>query len=175
MSSAAIVYTTRYGSTRIVAEAVRSGLNECGFGQVELVLAADADSERLESADLVVIGGPIYAGRILGDTSKFCETHRELLLQRPVGLFITCLYDGEQATTQLVDAFPSWLHGHACARADLGGMVDLKQLKFIDRFLMKKIAKVHEDVDRIRKPAIRAFASTLAGCLGTERTAEISR
>jgi menaquinone-dependent protoporphyrinogen oxidase len=162
LSKAVIVYATRYGSTGVVSQAIVEALKEVGVNQVETMLTGELDVKQLESAGLVVIGGPIYAGRILVDIPRFCESHRELLLQRSVGLFITCLYDGEQATTQLVDAYPAWLHAHACARADLGGKVKLQQLKFIDRFLMRHIAKVGQDVDRVRHQAVRSFATELA-------------
>ncbi len=174
MSSAVIVYATRYGTTRSVVELIRTELVAAGLEQVELLPVAEADAQRINGADLVVIGGPIYAGRIIGDIPKFCDSHRELLTGRPVGIFITCLYDGEQAASQLVEAFPSWLHGHACASADLGGQVKLQRLKFIDRFLMHNIAKVREDVDRIRVPAVRAFAADLVACLRPSGSVEDS-
>ena len=172
MSSAVIVYATRYGATRSVAELLRTALIEVGVESVDLLPVAEAGEERVTAADLVVIGGPIYAGRIIGDIPRFCDAHRELLASRPVGIFITCLYDGEQAASQLVEAFPSWLHGHACASADFGGQVKLQRLTFIDRFLMHNIAKVREDVDRIRVPAVRAFAAALVDCLSPSGSVE---
>lgn len=166
-TSVAIVYATRYGATETVAQRLAAALRENGAPQVWCSEIGVADPGLLASAGMIVVGGPIYAGRILSDVPKFCEANRKLLLDRVVGLFITCLYEGDQARTQLNEAFPSWLNGHACAHADLGGAVRLHQLKFLDRFLMKKVGKVREDVDRIRTDAIRAFSETLRDCLGT--------
>lgn len=166
-TSVAIVYASKYGATETVAQRLAAALQENGVAEVWCSETSAADPGQLARAGMIVVGGPIYAGRIMSDVPKFCEANRKLLLERVVGLFITCLYEGDQARTQLSEAFPSWIHGHACAHADLGGAVRLHQLKFLDRFLMRNVGKVREDVDRIRMDAIRSFAATLRDCLGT--------
>ena len=57
--------------------------------------------------DLVLLGSPIYAGAVPTGVTRFCERHRAELLRVPVGLFICCLYEGEQARAQLDSAFPT--------------------------------------------------------------------
>ena len=79
--SALVVYATRYGSTERraleIAATLRGAAMDLRTRDRELRAA-------LEAADTVVVGGPIYGGRILGSVSRFCERHRELLLARRV-------------------------------------------------------------------------------------------
>ncbi len=66
--------------------------------------------------DVVLIGGSIYAGKMQRTVVSFCERNRAALLQRSVGIFLCCLYQGEDALMQLQSAFPDWLLAHAFAR-----------------------------------------------------------
>jgi hypothetical protein len=55
---AVIVYESMYGNTHLVAEAIASGL--AAGNAVTVVPVAQAGSEQLADADLVVIGGPTH-------------------------------------------------------------------------------------------------------------------
>jgi menaquinone-dependent protoporphyrinogen oxidase len=113
----------------------------------------------LTEAEAVLVGGSIYGGRIQPDLIAFCESHREELLSRPVGLFITCLLEGDQAREELNSNFPSWLRAHAFASLPLGGQLRVKNLKFIDRLITKRVAKQTEDVDTLDAAAIEALCA----------------
>ncbi len=165
MRSVLIVYASRYGATATAAGRLANLLEENQDTRVLLSEMAHVEPTQLEAVDLIVIGGPIYAGRIVADVPRFCDSQRETLLRSRVGLFITCLYEGDQARTQLGAAYPQWLQQHACAQADLGGAVRLRRLRFVDRFLMHSVARVRQDVDRIRMDAVSGFAAELRACL----------
>src|SRR5437763_12983279 len=49
-----------YGNTRTVAEQIGAGLADA-ISQVDVVAVADADPERVQAMDLLVIGGPTHA------------------------------------------------------------------------------------------------------------------
>lgn len=56
---AVVVYESMYGNTRVVAEAIGAGLRE--EHDVVVVPAGEADPEVVESAQLLVVGGPTHA------------------------------------------------------------------------------------------------------------------
>jgi len=150
-----IVYGTRYGTS---AECARR-LGERLSGSADLADVRTAAT--IERRELVVIGGPIYGGKLLPAVSRYCDAHREALLSTTVGLFICCLYSGEAAEAELTSAFPPWLFAHARSRKVFGGSVHLKELRLIDRYLVRKVARVEGDIAAIDDSAIAAMAAEL--------------
>ncbi len=55
---ALVVFESMYGNTRQVAEAIGRGLGE--VGEVSVVPLSQATAERVDTADLVVVGGPTH-------------------------------------------------------------------------------------------------------------------
>ncbi len=151
-----IAYASKYGAAADVAERVRA----CVGGAVAIDLKRTPDVNPAEY-DAVVIGGPIYAGRIAGAVTTFCDRNRDALLARPVHIFITCLYTGEKAEAQLNECFPPWLVAHARAKIAVGGRIAFDRLKFFDRLIIKKVAGISADVDQIDHSAIDALCGAV--------------
>lgn len=162
--SALIVYASKYGTTGRCAIELRDRLH--GGAQVLDLQSAGGGGRKeleqaLEAAAVVVVGGPIYAGRVRPEVSRFCERYRELLLGRKAALFICCLETGDKAREELAAAYPDWLSSHARERAVLGGEVRLKELRALDRFLFTTVARAKRDVSRIDHEAIAALAARI--------------
>jgi flavodoxin len=66
-----VVYGSRHGNTRKVAETIASELRK--HGEVHLVSAEKAVSTLLEETDLVVVGGPTEAHGITEPVARFLE------------------------------------------------------------------------------------------------------
>lgn len=79
-----VTYATKYGSTGEVAEIVAETLRAKG-------LAVDCQPvgkvRTLESYGAVVLGAPLYIGRLLGDAQRFLVHHQAALSQRAVAVF----------------------------------------------------------------------------------------
>ncbi len=81
MAKCLVVYASKYGSTKEVAQAVADGLGaEIGSA------ASDPD---VRSYDLVVVGSPIYGGDYLEPIKEFLRANRPYLAKRKVAAFIT--------------------------------------------------------------------------------------
>jgi len=86
-----ITYSTKYGSTRGVAEAITEVLTG-KYYSVDLIPSKDVNS--LESYQAVIIGAPIYAGAILSDTVRFINRFKGSLEEIPSAFFILGPLDG---------------------------------------------------------------------------------
>ena len=85
MTGVLVVYATRNGSTREVAEAVATALRD---EQVDVTVSpARAVKVPVGDHDLVVIGGAIYSGRWHHDAHRFLKRHRKELVTTPVAVF----------------------------------------------------------------------------------------
>ncbi len=80
-----IVYATKNGSTRQVAEAIAAAMREHA-ASATLVPAKKARSP-VGGHDLVVLGAPLYSGRWHHDAFRFLRRHRRELSSVPVAIF----------------------------------------------------------------------------------------
>ncbi len=149
-----IAYASKYGSVQRVSEAIYQKLDS----PTTLINLRGSSTPNLSGFDVVVIGGSIYAGRILSAVPRFVERNREQLLKRTAILFISCLYEGEKGEQQLREAFPAWLLAHASGAHNVGGEIILQKLRFLERLVIRKLAKVDEDIRKIDDQAIENIA-----------------
>jgi hypothetical protein len=80
-----------------------------------------------------------------------------------VGLFVSCLYEGEEGERQIQESFPDWILSHAYGRYNVGGAVRFGRLRLIDRVLMQRIANISEDVDHVKDEVIDRMVEDIHG------------
>lgn len=79
-----VVYASKYGSTRDIAERIAETLNESGQ-EAEAVSAAK--TRRLNGYDAYVIGSAVYMFSWLKEATDFVRRNTDLLKSKPVWLF----------------------------------------------------------------------------------------
>jgi menaquinone-dependent protoporphyrinogen oxidase len=85
MSRILVLYATKHGSTRQVAEGIAIAAQASG-ADVRVVPAGSV-REPLAGWDLVVLGAPLYSGRWHRDAHRFLKRHRAELAPVPVAIF----------------------------------------------------------------------------------------
>ncbi|OGF44688.1 MAG: hypothetical protein A2452_07850 [Candidatus Firestonebacteria bacterium RIFOXYC2_FULL_39_67] len=151
--STVILYSTRHGAAKKCAELLKFKI----FGS-EIVDIKNNPGFDVSSYDTVIIGGSIRAGRAKKELRKFCEKKKEVLLKKKLGLYICCMSEGEKAEEQIKTNFPVELYDKAAAKDYFGGIFDFTKLNFIERFIVKKVAKIKESVFNIKEDRITKFA-----------------
>jgi menaquinone-dependent protoporphyrinogen oxidase len=71
------------------------------------------------------------------------------------------MHEGEEARKQLNDAFPEKLHQYAKTEAILGGEFNFDKMHLLERFVVRKVAKVEQSISRIDHEAIDIFANKM--------------
>lgn len=156
-----IVYSTRYGSTQLAAEAIARGCQDRDIAPTDIELRDLREDSTMPAGEIIVIGAPIYGGTIPKPVTRFVEMNLESLLERRVGLYLSCLYDGPRAEKQLADNFPARLIAHSFGQYYVGGRVELTQLRWLDRVIMKRVGAVDHDVDKTNPEEIRRLIDDL--------------
>jgi menaquinone-dependent protoporphyrinogen oxidase len=82
--SVLVAYATTYGSTQGVAEAIAAALRDAGL---TVKCQPVSQVQRLDDADAVVLGAPLYMFHWHKEAKRFLERHRQALAARPVALF----------------------------------------------------------------------------------------
>ena len=152
----AIIFASKHGTTEKVANLLADKLRRKG-DDVSLHNLRRGISPDLKLFDKVIIGGSIHAGNIQRGLVNFCEKNKEVLKDNKLGLFICCMHK-EKAQEQFDNAYCEDLRNHSSANSIMGGEFIFEKMNFIERILVKKIAKVKGSVSDINTKEISRFA-----------------
>ena len=149
----AIIYCSKHGATRKIAEEMAAGLF---LKNVRLYDLNETSVDDLKQYQVVIIGGSIYFGQIQKKIKTFCNENMEILMQKNLGLFISCLTK-EQEQEEFDNAFPESLRKHAVAKGLMGGELIYKKLSLLEKIAIKFVGKDSTDVHEINYKAIDEF------------------
>jgi menaquinone-dependent protoporphyrinogen oxidase len=152
-----ITYCTTHGCTQKVVSEIKQYLGE---GVTTCNLKKDTAPE-ISEFDRVIIGGSIHAGQVQKKIKQFCQNNIEIMLGKELGLFICCMEEGEKADAQLQEAYPEELLMHAKATACLGGEFNFDKMNFLEKLIVKKVAKINSTTSKVNYEAIHSFSNNM--------------
>lgn len=152
-----IAYSSKHGCTEKCTRLISSQLT----GEVERVNLKETPEVNLSTYDTVVLGSPVYAGRILDEVRSFTEEHLDDLMQKNLGLFICGMQEEHTIKKELELNYPAVLRKAAVAMDCFGGEYHFDTMNFMEKMIIKKVAKVKEDVSDIHEETIQRFAGSL--------------
>lgn len=99
MIKALVIYESRYGNTRMAAEAIIEGM--CRVAEIKAVLTdiSELDSDHIDWYDLIVLGSPNHIGGPTRSIRKLIDKLEKLDLDEKKGAFFdTCFRKDRQKT-----------------------------------------------------------------------------
>lgn len=129
-----VVYGSKYGAAAKCAELIAKGIK----GDVKVINLKEESDIKVEDYDKVVIGSSIYAGMIRKEVKIFCEKNKEMLEQKKVAIFISAMSD-ELMNDYLKNGFGEQLIDRTISTVCCGGILNFKEMNFLERFITKKI------------------------------------
>ena len=167
MARVLIIYDTRYGSTKTIAEWIAEGAASIGQVAVAVQNVAEADPRDF---DFIVIGSPIYEEHPLPSVVNFLAANRDHLNDKDVTLFVVCVDYGEVPKEELVQRYVADLQARAAGRVRaievFGGYLDVNKLSDTDRNLIEDFAKLMgipiTQVNKLDKQSARKFGAQVA-------------
>ena len=150
-----IIYMSKHGCTEKATDLIKQNLNP---HQIEIINLRKEKLTDLDKYDNVIIGSSIHAGQNQKKIKNFCLNQMEILLNKKLGLFISCMEKGETAQTQLENAYPKDLMDHAIICDFFGGEFNFEKMNFIEKAIVKKIAHVEESISTVDKRKIKSFS-----------------
>ena len=160
MDEILITYATKHGSTQEVAETIAAKLAEAGL-ETNTVPVDDVRS--LDGYEAVVLGGPLYMGRLHRDARAFLRRFRTELAAKPVAVFALGPLEDEPeqwegARRQLDRALAQYPGAEPASVGLFGGAIDPETLRF---------PFSHMPAGDLRDwAAIEEWAARLPGALG---------
>jgi menaquinone-dependent protoporphyrinogen oxidase len=154
----AIIYASKHGTTQKVANEISGLLPQ---HDVTLLDAGKNHKIDLTPYDQIIIGGSIHAGRIQPSLQKFMERNTPSLLQKPLGLFLCCMYE-QEAQNQFNQVFPEILRHHATSCQCVGGEFLFEKMNFLEKLMTQKIAGINGSVSKIDHEKIKELAQEMS-------------
>lgn len=131
-----IVYGSKYGATGVCVDKIRKWLK----GEAEIVNLAERQPSELAQYEKILIGSGVYAGQLQKEVKAFYENNKEILKEKKIGVFLSCLSD-KQLDQYIDGAFGETFRRSLIAQVGCGGALNFNKMNFFERFITKKIAK----------------------------------
>ena len=152
-----IAYGTKYGCAEKCAIELSKELND----KVDLVNLKDRNKIDLSKYDNVIIGGSAYIGKIQKEVTDFITNNINELMKKEIGLFVCGMQEGEAMEKEIADNFPAELIKKAKSVKNFGGEFAIKKMNFMEKTIVKKIAKITSDKSDIHHDNIKKLALEL--------------
>jgi menaquinone-dependent protoporphyrinogen oxidase len=124
-----ITYVTKHGSTADIAWTIRNSFFDAGYkADVKKI----QDAEDIRQYSLIVIGTPVYEGKLMPETEEFVKLHKNYLNKKNTALFITgySLRNNNYAGIQKAEKLAEKLGRHVdlVTIGYFGGKLDAKDI-----------------------------------------------
>ncbi|NVN94913.1 MAG: flavodoxin [Bacteroidetes bacterium] len=153
----AIIYVSKHGTTEKIAHQIQQGLGL----ETELIDLKNNAHIDLSPFDQIIIGGSIHAGMIQNSIKDFYNKNAVSLLEKRLGLFISCFYEGEIAQKQLEKAYPEVLKKHAISIKVMGGEMLIDKMNFFEKLIVKKVVGITQTDSKIKIENIQEFINEM--------------
>jgi menaquinone-dependent protoporphyrinogen oxidase len=166
MKPIGILYATREGHTRRVAEHIEARIRNAGVDVESHDLRYDAAGVELSEFGRALLLGSIHAGKHPRELIRFVRANRERLGAIPTTLMTVCLAQAGiertdtppdkraaaiKAVNEMIDAFVAQTAFHPTNTKVIAGALPYTQYNFFIRWVMKRIvAKEGGDTDTSR-------------------------
>jgi menaquinone-dependent protoporphyrinogen oxidase len=157
MSKVLIAYATKHGCAEECAKILSGKMNT----ETDLLDLKEKKNIDIGAYDKIIVGGSIYAGRIMKESRDFCTKNESVLKGKKLGLFICGTSEGDTAKQQVESSFPQELLNAALAKESFGGKIQLSKMNFMEKKIIKVVAKVESDMSNVSESVMDRFAQII--------------
>ncbi|UTR14773.1 flavodoxin domain-containing protein [Salipaludibacillus sp. LMS25] len=156
--SVLIIYSTTHGTTE---KAVNHMANELSSVTDLVNIHKTKKTPDLTSYDTIIIATSIHMGTIPKKMTRFLSTNEDVLLTKKIGLFLSCMREGEERQAQFRAVFQEKLRNHAVAIGLGGGELLISKMTFLQKMIIKKVEGTTADRSALDKQALDLFIKEL--------------
>lgn len=152
-----IIYATKYGFTEECVNELKDQLD----GDALVVDIQKDGISSLDSFDQIIIGGSIYMGQINKKLKAFCESNKDIIAAKRLGLFLCCGLE-ENFQQSMENAFPGELIEKAVSKECFGGQLRTEIMKGPDKLITNMMKKATAKQGRPEATKLRENIKKLA-------------
>ena len=156
-----VTYATKYGATAEIAGQVARTLTDAGL-DTDLIPAMEVG--KVDDYDAIIIGSPVYMGKILVEAREFCKQYKPYLEGKWIAFFVDgislCKKD-EKSRESMVSAIDDMLQYIVIEeKAAFGGKLDFSLLSEADMQIASMVKAPEGDFSNPEE--IRTWAMEIA-------------
>lgn len=136
-----ILYKTKHGATRKIGKVINQYIGDCLLMNIQ-----DLDMPTLQKADVIIIGCPVYYGKLDNDIVHFILENQELLIAKKYCLYVIGILQNE-FMTYVTQSFDFEILKNMKVIAGLGGALYYPELSISEKMVLQVMNK--------RSPVIR--------------------
>lgn len=137
-----ILYESKHGATETCANYLHDTIPGSILSKVQTW------TNEIEQDQPIILGTCIYMGQFNKHVKTFLAEHETMLLDHPLYIFYCGMNEDESQS--LVDANVSVAIKEHATFVYAGGAFDFERLKWWERFIVKKVAKVTETTSNLK-------------------------
>jgi menaquinone-dependent protoporphyrinogen oxidase len=157
MKKVLIAYETLHGSSQKCAMMLKEKLKH----ETELIRLKENENIDLSEYDILIVGGSIHMGVIHTRIKNFVKKNFDQIMEKPHGLFLCCMEEGDAARIQFENAFPEKLRSTSIANGLFGGEFIFRKMNLFQRTFTRRIARVSTSISRINFNEINKFVEKI--------------
>ena len=155
--STLIVFSSKYGYTESCVNILSKEIKD----EVTVINLKNTQNINLSKYNKIIIGGPIYMGKIQKEVKEFCLNNLEELKNKKIGLFICEMQKEKIINNQILENFPPELINIALITSHFGGELYYDKMNFFDKIIAKLFEKYLSNKSYILKDNIIHFAKAM--------------
>lgn len=148
-----IAFSSKHGTTRDCANQVLKTLGE----STAIIDLDDKNAIDLYMYDFIIIGTPLYMGKIRATVKNFIAQNCSLLEQKKIAFFTCGIGQMNEVNKYFNAEVPETLRNKAAAVAHFGAELRLGKMNFLERFAAKQIMKERKISPSIDMESISKF------------------
>ena len=178
MARVLIVYSTKEGHTREIAERIARTIHDEG-NEIQLSDANAARKQSLATFDGILVGGSVHLGAYQASLRDFVKRNREALERIPSSFFSVSMSAGDSSKESIAEVqttLDKFFHDtgwHPRHVENFAGALLYTRYNFLVRFVLKRIVKskgrpevdTSRDYDLTDWAAVERFAHEFAGSI----------
>ncbi|MDE6953434.1 MAG: flavodoxin domain-containing protein [Erysipelotrichales bacterium] len=130
-----ILYKTRHGSTKKIGKVINQYIGDCFLMSID-----EIDNDLLQRAEMIIIGTPVYYGRIDQDIVRFIKDNQDLLIPRHYCLYVVGVLQNE-FMNYVTHAFDYSILKHISIIVGVGGALYYPELSISEKMILQVMNK----------------------------------
>lgn len=130
-----ILYKSKHGATRKIGKVINQYIGDCLLMNIQ-----DLDEATLMKADVIIIGTPVYYGKLDPDIVKFVNDYQDILVPRNYCLYVIGILQTE-FMTYVTNAFDYNILKDIKVIAGLGGALYYPELSISEKMVLQVMNK----------------------------------
>lgn len=152
-----IAYVSKYGTTEKNIQLLNEKLNN----KAEVINLKKQLKINVDIYENVLIASPIYMGRPPREIKKFCNAYKNILVSKNIKIILCGMSQEEQAIKTFLYFLPKDLVKDNSQIVFFGGAFNFERMNWLDKLIVKKIARVRESMSNILEDNITKLANEI--------------